>query len=78
MKALKRVRKWLVMAVLAMQAGHALAAAHLTLQEVVQKVVLGNPEVLSKWHTFKSAVGRCRCRAGGLFAQDRLHLRHRP
>jgi adhesin transport system outer membrane protein len=40
-----------------MQAGCALAAAHLTLQEVVQKVVLGNPEVLSKWHNFKSSSG---------------------
>ncbi|MFH1871355.1 MAG: TolC family outer membrane protein [Pseudomonadota bacterium] len=29
----------------------------MTLQEVAQKVVLNNPEVLSKWHTFKSAVG---------------------
>lgn len=46
-----------VVGVLAMQAGCALATAHLTLQEVVQKVVLGNPEVLSKWHTFKSSVG---------------------
>lgn len=56
MKSLKRAEKVLV-AVLAMQAGCALAAAHLTLQEVVQKVVLGNPEVLSKWHTFKSSMG---------------------
>jgi hypothetical protein len=47
------------------------------LQEVVQKVVLGNPEVLSKWHTFKSSSGRSRCGKGGLFAQDRLHLRQR-
>jgi adhesin transport system outer membrane protein len=56
MKALKRGGK-LVLAVLAFQAGHALAAAHLTLQDVVQKVVLSNPEVLVKWHTFKSAAG---------------------
>jgi adhesin transport system outer membrane protein len=56
MKFLKRVEKVLA-AVLVMQAGCALAAAHLTLQEVVQKVVLGNPEVLSKWHTFKSSMG---------------------
>jgi adhesin transport system outer membrane protein len=56
MKALKRGGK-LVLAVLAFQAGHALAAAHLTLQDVVQKVVLSNPEVLVKWHTFKAAVG---------------------
>lgn len=48
---------WLVMAVLALQAGTAVAAAHLTLHEVVQKVVLSNPEVLSKWHTFKAAAG---------------------
>ncbi|MDP2826831.1 MAG: TolC family outer membrane protein [Sulfuritalea sp.] len=32
-------------------------AAHLTLREVAQKVVLTNPEVLSKWHTFKAAAG---------------------
>jgi adhesin transport system outer membrane protein len=56
MKALKRGGK-LVVAVLAFLAGHAWAAAHLTLQDVVQKVVLSNPEVLVKWHTFKSAVG---------------------
>lgn len=48
---------WLVMVVLALQAGSAGAAAHLTLHEVVQKVVLSNPEVLSKWHTFKAAAG---------------------
>jgi adhesin transport system outer membrane protein len=35
--------------------GKALAAAHLTLKEVVQTVVLTNPEVLVKWHAFKSA-----------------------
>ena len=56
MKALKRGGK-LVAAVLAFQAGCAWSAAHLTLQDVVQKVVLNNPEVLVKWHTFKSAVG---------------------
>jgi adhesin transport system outer membrane protein len=42
---------------LALPAGQAWAVAHLTLQEVVQKVVLGNPEVLSKWHTFRAAIG---------------------
>lgn len=47
----------LLAGVLAVQVGAASAAAHLTLQEVVQKVVLGNPEVLSKWHTFKAAAG---------------------
>ena len=41
----------------AQAAAPAQAAAHMTLQEVAQKVVLNNPEVLSKWHTFKSAVG---------------------
>ena len=56
MKALRRGGR-LVLAVLAMHAGHALAAAHMTLQEVAQKVVLSNPEVLAKWHTFKSAAG---------------------
>jgi adhesin transport system outer membrane protein len=56
MTGVKRVG-WLVALVLAVQAGHALAAAHLTLQEVVQKVVLSNPEVLSKWHSFKAAAG---------------------
>jgi adhesin transport system outer membrane protein len=56
MKPFKRAEKFVV-AMLAMQAGCALAAAHLTLQEVVQKVVLGNPEVLSKWHNFKSSSG---------------------
>jgi adhesin transport system outer membrane protein len=35
--------------------GNALAAAHLTLKDVVQTVVLTNPEVLVKWHAFKSA-----------------------
>jgi len=34
---------------------NAIAAAHLTLKEVAQKVVLTNPEVLSKWHAFKAA-----------------------
>ncbi|MBI3094717.1 MAG: TolC family outer membrane protein [Rhodocyclales bacterium] len=40
-----------------LRGGAAQAAAHLTLQEVAQKVVLTNPEVLSKWHAFKSAAG---------------------
>ena len=44
-------------ALLFLRGGAAQAAAHLTLQEVAQKVVLNNPEVLSKWHAFKSAVG---------------------
>ncbi len=43
--------------VLAVQAGRVSAAAHLTLQEVVQKVILSNPEVLSKWHIVKAAAG---------------------
>jgi len=47
----------LVLAALCLQSSHALAAAHLTLPEVVQKVVLSNPEVLSKWHTFRSSEG---------------------
>ena len=37
--------------------GAALADPHLTLKEVVQKVVLTNPEVLAKWHAFKAAGG---------------------
>ncbi len=32
------------------------AAAHLTLKEVAQKVVLNNPEVLAKFHAFKAAI----------------------
>ena len=44
-------------ALLFLRGGAAQAAAHMTLQEVAQKVVLNNPEVLSKWHAFKSAVG---------------------
>lgn len=42
---------------LCLQSGEVLAAAHLTLKEVVQKVVLTNPEVLAKWHAFKAAGG---------------------
>lgn len=42
-------------ALLFLAGGNALAAAHLTLKEVVQTVVLTNPEVLVKWHAFKSA-----------------------
>lgn len=38
-----------------LRGGEAFAAAHLTLQEVAQKVVLTNPEVLAKWHAFKAA-----------------------
>lgn len=44
-------------ALLFLRGGAAQAAAHMTLQEVAQKVVLSNPEVLSKWHAFKSAAG---------------------
>ena len=45
----------------------ALAAAHLTLQEVAQKVVLTNPEVLSKWHAFKSAGGEVDVARAGFY-----------
>jgi adhesin transport system outer membrane protein len=44
-------------ALLVLRGGEALAAAHLTLKEVAQKVVLTNPEVLSKWHAFRAADG---------------------
>lgn len=44
-------------ALLCLPVGDALAAAHQTLKEVAQKVVLTNPEVLSKWHAFKAAGG---------------------
>lgn len=47
----------LVVAMLCLQSSLTLAAAHMTLHEVVQKVVLSNPEVLSKWHTFRSSEG---------------------
>ena len=42
---------------LCLRGGEVLADAHLTLKEVAQKVVLTNPEVLSKWHAFKAAGG---------------------
>jgi len=44
-------------AMLLLRGSAAMAAAHMTLQEVAQKVVLTNPEVLSKWHAFKAAAG---------------------
>lgn len=47
--------------------GDALAVAHLTLKEVTQKVVLSNPEVLSKWHAFKSAGGDVDVARAGFF-----------
>ena len=42
---------------LCLRGGEVFADAHLTLKEVAQKVVLTNPEVLSKWHAFKAAGG---------------------
>ncbi|MDK9703944.1 MAG: TolC family outer membrane protein [Sulfuritalea sp.] len=42
-------------------------AAHLTLREVAQKVVLTNPEVLSKWHAFKAAGGDVDVARAGFF-----------
>ncbi|MDO8788208.1 MAG: TolC family outer membrane protein [Sulfuritalea sp.] len=44
-----------------------MAAAHLTLKEVAQKVVLTNPEVLSKWHAFKAAGGDVDVARAGFF-----------
>lgn len=44
-----------------------MAAAHLTLKEVVQKVVLTNPEVLSKWHAFKASDGEVDVGRAGFF-----------
>lgn len=52
--------------------GGAIAAAqnppaHLTLNEVAQKVVLTNPEVLVKWHAFKAAGGDVDVARAGFF-----------
>ena len=47
--------------------GAALADPHLTLKEVVQKVVLTNPEVLAKWHAFKAAGGDVDVARAGFF-----------
>ena len=44
-------------ALLCLRGGEAFADVHQTLKEVAQKVVLTNPEVLSKWHAFKAAGG---------------------
>lgn len=44
-----------------------MAAAHLTLKEVAQKVVLTNPEVLSKWHAFKASDGEVDVGRAGFF-----------
>lgn len=44
-----------------------MAAAHLTLQEVAQKVVLNNPEVLAKWHEFKAAAGEVDVARAGFY-----------
>lgn len=54
-------------ALLFLRGGAAQAAAHLTLQEVAQKVVLTNPEVLSKWHAFKSAAGEVDMARAGFY-----------
>ncbi|MCX7149578.1 MAG: TolC family outer membrane protein [Rhodocyclales bacterium] len=51
----------------AFQGSEAIAAAHLTLKEVAQKVVLTNPEVLSKWHAFKAAGGDVDVARAGFF-----------
>lgn len=48
---------WIALLSLCLRGGEVSAAAHLTLKEVAQKVVLTNPEVLSKWHAFKAAGG---------------------
>ena len=52
---------------LCLRGGTALAAPHLTLKEVVQKVVLTNPEVLAKWHAFKAAGGDVDVARAGFF-----------
>lgn len=54
-------------ALLAFQGGEAIAAAHLTLKEVAQKVVLTNPEVLAKWHALKAAGGDVDVARAGFF-----------
>ena len=43
------------MTALAEEPNAAPVAPHMTLTEVAQKVVMTNPEVLAKWHTFKAA-----------------------
>ena len=40
---------------------------HEELRDVMQKAVLGSPEVLSKWHAFKAADGEADVALGGLF-----------
>jgi len=59
----------LAIALLFLRVGEAAAApaAHLTLKEVAQKVVLTNPEVLSKWHAFKAAAGDVDVARAGFF-----------
>jgi adhesin transport system outer membrane protein len=54
-------------ALLSLTGREAIAAAHLTLQEVAQKVVLTNPEVLSKWHAFKASVGEVDVARAGFY-----------
>lgn len=44
-----------------------MAATHLTLKEVAQKVVLTNPEVLAKWHAFRAAGNDVEVARGGFF-----------
>ncbi|MCK9389809.1 MAG: TolC family outer membrane protein [Sulfuritalea sp.] len=57
----------LAIALLSLRVGDVAAAAHLTLKEVAQKVVLTNPEVLSKWHAFKAAGGDVDVARAGFF-----------
>lgn len=57
----------LVIALPLLWASNVIAAAHLTLQEVAQKVVLTNPEVLSKWHAFKGAAGEVDVARAGFY-----------
>jgi len=57
----------LAIALLSLRVGDVAAAAHLTLKEVAQKVVLTNPEVLSKWHAFKAAGGDADVARAGFF-----------
>jgi adhesin transport system outer membrane protein len=52
---------------LCLRGGAVLAAAHQTLKEVAQKVVLTNPEVLAKWHAFKAAGGDVDVARAGFF-----------
>ncbi len=54
-------------ALICLRGGEVYAAAHLTLKEVVQKVVLTNPEVLAKWHTFKAAGGEVDVARSGMY-----------